>query len=285
MATKKRKKKVIKRNTARRKRVYKKSVIEQLATNRKHSNYEYEIRKRVITKKKKGKRTYKITKYVKIPVHKFKPNKYYRIYLIHKRTKDKRLLGFGKFYNIPFVSTLTGKQHVGYAFKATKAKAPKGWIASSKLYTLFQREIERAAKDAEPKADVRASLMPIRKWYHPKYEIFSDYKVKLSDKPDVIGVSVLLQFNYGHQNWMNKRVVFVDQRDEFRGKKMTWKELTDHKDDIADVITSSIDLNFVSVINHQAEISVVAINGFIPTKFVPKGHVSPFGKSQRSIIQ
>lgn len=257
--------------------------LKSLSENRTKSNFKYELQKRVISRKKKNGRVYKVTKYVQIPITKFKPAQYYRIYLVHKKSKDKRLLGFGKFYNIPFVSKLTNKQHAGYAFKPTRGKAPKGWIRTTRLYKAIQSEVADAAKESG--ADIRASLIPVRKFYHPKYMIFSDYKLKLSDKPKVIGVSVLLQFNYGHQNWLNKRVVFIDMRDEFRNKRIQYKDLYKHREEIEEVINSSIRLNFVSVIQGQADIGVVAINGFIPTTFTPKTHVSPFGKQQRSIIK
>lgn len=259
------------------------SILENLATNRKHSNYKYEIQKKVITIKKKNGRRYKVTSYVNIPITKFEAGKYYKIYLIHKKSKDRRLLGFGNFYNIPFVSKLTGKQLAGYAFKPTKGKAPKGWVKTTKLYKTIQKELEDAAKESG--ADIRASLIPVRKYYHPKYMIFSDYKVKLSDKPKIIGVSVLMQFNYGFQNWLNKRVVFIDMRDEFRNRRIAYKDLYKHIDEIEEVINASIRLNFVSVIQGQADIGVVAINGFIPTTFTPKTHISPFGRQERNIIK
>lgn len=270
---------VKKRNT----KLSEKSFLNNLENNRVSSKYEYILQKRVNTIKKKGAKKYKVTKYDTISINKFKPNNYYRIYLRRKGTSDKRLLGFGKFYNIPFISSLTGKQHAGYAFKIRTGKPPKGWIRTTKLYKTIQKEIEDVSKESG--AEIRANLLPVRKYYHPKYMIFSDEKIKLSQKPKVVGVSVLLQFNYGHQNWLNKRIVFIDMRDEFPRKRPTYKQLYKMTDKIEEIINDSINLNFVSVINGQAEINVVAINGFIPTTFVPKSHVSPFGKSNRSIFK
>src|ERR1041385_8923589 len=65
------------------------------------SDFRYEIQQKQKLKKKKGSKYVKNFRWVTIEQRQFRTNTETRIYVVHKRTGQKRLRAFGKFNKIP----------------------------------------------------------------------------------------------------------------------------------------------------------------------------------------
>jgi hypothetical protein len=213
-------------------------------------------------KHKKG----KIVTYKKIPLEDFTPGQWYRVYLRHKKTGIKRLLSFGKLHDLPIVS----KRHTqdldkpvllgGRRFRplSTPKKARGKWVPTWRIVKSFELELETQKKDLNINF-VAGSILPIKRFYHSDWHIFSDFPMKGSDRVRDVFVNASIVFDYPGKSWVSKRNVKL----ELDGSTMI-RNLVKHETNIEDMLNMELEKEFR--LGSKASVSVVQVNGFIPIK-------------------
>lgn len=208
---------------------------------------------------KKGKKY--VSRFIEINASEFIPDREYRIFVRHKPTKQRRLLGFGKFRDIPIRSKDINKfqkQLGGRTFNPNlkyPKKAKGKWIPVDKIVAGIQREIQEHATDRG--TEVRGAIIPMKRYFHSDWKIYSDRILKGKTFVRRVLVNCAVEFIYPQQQWIGKQTIFVDferrimiknidnlvQREDFQGK-------------------INRDLGFLH--SQADDISLVEINGYIP---------------------
>lgn len=197
---------------------------------------------------------------VKISADEFIKSKSYEVYIKHRPTKQRRLLALGNLQDIPILTKQPerfGQQLAGRTFDPTK-KYPKRargkWVPVNRIVRDIQKELEE--RGLEFRTEVRASIIPLKRYFHTKWKIYSDEPVAGNKKYKAIFVHCAVRFVYPNQDWIGKQSILLD----FEDKKYRLSQL--HK------IVPKIEelLNFrLELLHPQAEnVSLVEVNGFIP---------------------
>lgn len=234
--------------------------------------------------KVKGKRK-KVRKYFyqRIKESKFIPNRYYRIFIRHKPSNTRRLLGFGKFVDIPVFHRgranlvlssrdRKGEKHKvlitrpigGREFKGGKIpkRAIRGWYPINQQIKHIEDEVFSVA-EAE-NLPVKSIIIPPKKYFHPEYHFYSDKPMKGTKKIYGVGIHILVAFNYGtyNESWVGKQVIPADLRPRgiqvrhFYSKyRARWE------------VQASA---YLQGKHQKADVKVIRINGFVELDWLPK---------------
>lgn len=209
---------------------------------------------RKINVKGKGSRT--------IPINEdeFIKSKKYEVYIRHKATRQRRLLALGKLQDIPIFTKQPerfGNVLAGRTFDP-KLKYPKRkhgkWVPVNKIVRDIQKELEEIGKDIQ--TEIRASIIPLKRYFHSKWKIYSDEIVSGNKQYRAIFVHCAVRFVYPNQDWIGKQSILLDFQDEKVRLSQLHKMIPKLEDD----------LNFrLELLHPQAEnVSVIEVNGFIP---------------------
>lgn len=229
---------------------------------KKYKKQDFDIKKgefavdiyRKIKIKGKGTRT------VQVNQDEFIRGKNYEIYIRHKKTRQRRLLSIGLLHDIPIFTKIperSGQVLAGRTFDP-KLKYPKKrhgkWIPVNRILKQIQKELEEIGSDLD--TEIRASIIPLKRYYHSKWKIYSDKIVKGNAKYTAVFVHCAVRFVYPNQDWIGKQSILLD----FQEEKVKLSQL--HK------MTNQIeeDLNFrLELLHPQADnVSVIEVNGFVP---------------------
>lgn len=197
---------------------------------------------------------------VKISADEFIKSKSYEIYIKHRPTKQRRLLALGKLQDIPIMSKQPerfGQQLAGRSFDPTK-KYPKrargNWVPVNRIVHDIQKELEEIGTDI--KTEVRASIIPMKRYFHTKWKVYSDDIVPGNKKYKAIFVHCAVRFVYPNQDWIGKQSILLD----FEDKKYRLSQLHNMIPKIEDLLNFRLEL-----LHPQAEnVSLLEVNGFIP---------------------
>lgn len=197
-----------------------------------------------------------------IPINsdEFIKSKSYEIFIRHKSTRQRRLLAIGKLQDIPILTKQPerhGQQLAGRTFNPALRypKRAKGkWIPVNRIVRDIQKELEKIGSDS--RTEVRASIIPLKRYFHSKWKIYSDEIVSGNKQYRAIFVHCAVRFVYPNQDWIGKQSILLDFQDE----KIRLSKLHKMIPEIEE------DLNFrLELLHPQAEnVSVVEVNGFIP---------------------
>ncbi len=237
-----------------------------------HKEYTFEIFLRKRVKKK--------LRFVRIPIEEFRPGRYYRIYVKHKPTKQRRFLGFGKFMAPPFFSPehrsvrydprtkrlvpteVPIRRYGGRRFLPLPMakKVVKGWIPVSRIVKDVESEVNQLAKDFD--TSVWGVILPVKRYFHPTYMVFSDKIMKPEEKLKGVFVNCVTRLVYPRKDWIGKQGILID----LQGRNVMVKNI--HK------YTSrwENEANQMFEMTHpEADIAeVIKINGYIPVDYIPK---------------
>lgn len=201
-------------------------------------------------------------RYVSVSKKKFKKGSHYRIFIKHKRTGQRRLLGFGKFYTFPERSKFTKKLMGGRTFdpKPLPKSASGKWVPTWKIIRQVEEEVYSAGR--EQHVEVRGSIIPVKRWYHTEYKVYSDTIRKPSEKLKGVAVSVLLHYVYPNNQWIQKRTVVLD----LRPRGIMIKNLVKYEEKIIDFVVT--EMRFEHPTLNFRETNVLAVNGFVPLDYL-----------------
>lgn len=194
----------------------------------------------------------------KIPLKKFNPRRFYKLFVRHKPTGQKRLLAIGNFTNLPIMSQEEQRKGFflgGRKFKPLKIpKKGKGnWITRRQIISQFDKELKGKARELKTKS--AALLIPTKRFFHKKWLIFSDKFLRGNQKTKSVFAHIIVKFEYPRRQWLNKQFVPI----EF-AKPIMLKNLTKHIGRIEDLLNLQLEFLHPSADN----VFVVKINGFIP---------------------
>lgn len=200
-----------------------------------------------------------VSKYLEIGASEFIPNRDYRIFIKHKKTRQRRLLGIGKFRDIPIRSKDIDRfqyQLGGRKFDASlkyPKKAKGKWIPVDRIVAGIQREIQEHAM--EKGVEARGAIIPMKRYFHTDWLIYSDHILKGNTLVKKVFVNCAVEFIYPQQQWIGKQSILI----EFQ-RKMQLKKLHLIQERLEKRINS--DLSFLH--SQADDISLVQINGFLP---------------------
>lgn len=197
---------------------------------------------------------------IKINSDEFIKSKNYEVYIRHRPTRQRRLLALGKLQDIPIFTKQPerfGQQLAGRTFDPTK-KYPKrargNWIPVNRIVHDIQKELEELGMDI--KTEVRASIIPMKRYFHTKWKVYSDEIVGGGTKYKAIFVHCAVRFVYPNQDWIGKQSILLD----FEQKKYRLDKLHKMIPKIEDLLNFRLEL-----LHPQAEnVSLLEVNGFIP---------------------
>lgn len=188
----------------------------------------------------------------------FNPKKFYKLFIRHKASGQERLLAIGKFNTLPIFSQQEQRKGfflAGRRFKPLPIpKKGKGnWVPRTQIIAMFDKELR--AKGRELKIESAGLLIPTKRFYHKKWQVFSDTFLAGTKKTKMLFAHVLVKFEYPRRQWVNKQFVPI----EFQRPIMI-KNLNKHT------------LRFEDMLNLQLEflhpsadaVFVIKINGYIP---------------------
>jgi predicted nucleic acid binding AN1-type Zn finger protein len=197
---------------------------------------------------------------IQINADEFIKSKDYEIYIKHRPTRQRRLLAIGKLQDIPIntkQSERFGQQLAGRTFDASKKypKRAKGkWVPVNRIVRGIQKELEE--RGMEFKTEVRASIIPLKRYFHSKWKVYSDEPVSGRKKYRAIFVHCAVRFTYPNQDWIGKQSILLD----FESEKIPLNQLYRRIPEIEDMLNFRLEL-----LHPQAEnVSLIEVNGFIP---------------------
>lgn len=218
-------------------------------------SFEVEIFRKVRIKRRK---TY-VTRYVKIGASEFIPNREYKIYIRHKPSRQRRLLGIGKFRDIPIRSKTIDRfsyQLGGRTFDPSLKypKRAKGkWVPVDRIVAGIQREIQEIARNAGSEA--RGAIIPMKRYFHTDWLIYSD-KILPGNTLVYKGfVNCAVQFIYPNADWIGKQSLFVEFRRGIRLKKF-------HT--LIPRLERRLNDDLELLHGNAENVSLIEVNGFIP---------------------
>lgn len=218
-------------------------------------NFEVDIYRKFRVKKGK----HYVDRFLQIDAKEFIPDKEYRIFIRHKPTKQRRLLGFGKFRDIPIRSKDVERfqyQLGGRTFDPSLKypKKSKGkWVPVDRVVAGIQREIQEHA--TERGVEQRGAIIPMKRYFHTDWKIYSDHILKGKTLVKKVFVNCAVEFIYPQQQWIGKQSVLI----EFN-RRIQIRKINLLNDKLEDRINR--DLGFLH--SQADDISLVEINGFIP---------------------
>lgn len=196
---------------------------------------------------------------VQINADEFKSGLQYEIYIRHKPTKQRRLLAIGRLSDIPIYSKQTeifGKQLGGRTFDTSfkTAKKAKGrWVPVSRIVHQIQKELEEYGTDL--KTEVRASIIPLKRYFHTKWKIYADNPIKGTKLIKKCFVHCAVRFVYPNNDWIGKQSVFL----EF-SRRIRINQVYKLRERLEERINGDLEL-----LHPNADlVSLVEVNGFIP---------------------
>lgn len=231
--------------------------------------FRLEIEERIKKKEKrkiKGKlKSVERTTYRPIKPEQFRKDRYYRLYLIHKHTKQKRLFGFGKFNNIPMFSThpdSKGRELGGRFFypNVKKLKRKGGWVPVKSIIRDIEKELEDYGKNF--RHEVRGAIIPPKNYYHVDWKIFSDKPLPGNTVWKKFAISAVIEYLYTSQQWIGKKTIVVDTLD----KGIQIKNLHKYEDRWKFELGVKLD---ETKQNRKGHLNIIEINGFVPVAYDP----------------
>ena len=218
----------------------------------------------------------------------FKPGMFYKIYQTHILSGVSRLYGYGKFDRLPVtISERTKYKRFHDLFKPLKhaKKNYRGWVPTWKLYPRWQEELEDTALaqkfitvKGRKSVDIRGSVFPLRRWYNPKWNVFSDKILNGNEYHQAIGISLIISYVYPRAEWISKRTIIIDLRKP-GSKGIKTKNLVKYQKMWANEIDAYLDRHHAARDTGKAGIDPIyenggiRINGFIPVKYLKKGSI------------
>lgn len=261
----------IRRKKSRKRRL---NLRKQLLSNQLFTKEEYKKLKKSKRPKKKGivlKKEFAVDIFRRIRLKKggyrviqinpdeFVKSRNYEIYIRHRATKQRRLLAIGKLQDIPIFTKQPerlGRELAGRTFDAS-LKYPKRargkWVPVNRIVRNIQKELEALGSDM--RTEVRASIIPLKRYFHTEWKVYSDHIVKGNKKYKAVFVHCAVRFTYPNQDWIGKQSILFDSE-----KKFTLSKL--HK--MIPKIEQDLN-NRLQLLHPQAEnVSLMEVNGFIP---------------------
>lgn len=236
------------------------------------SDFRYEIQQRMPVRKKKGvSKGKKRYKWVVVPEKKYRTNKETRIYVVHKRTGQKRLRAFGKFRNLPIYGHhpdlfSKGKELGGKWFIPTEGKPKRHgkWVPTSEIVGEIQKELEEYGQDY--KHEVRGVVIPAKNYYHRDWQLYSDTIHNGNEYWKATVVNCVVEYVYTNQQWIGKRSIILDLRPGTNGKGVKAKNLHKYTDRWEFELEERMD---ELKQNRRGEVNIIAINGYSPVTYLP----------------
>lgn len=199
---------------------------------------------------------------IEVNASEFKQDEKYEIYIRHKKTKQRRLLAIGKLFELPIVShqkEIKGRPLGGRTFDASlkSVKRAKGrWVPVSRIVHAIQRELEEMGMDM--RSEVRASIIPMKRYFHTKWLVYSDNPIPGNTLINVMFVHCAVRFVYPNMDWIGKQAI----RFEFKDERMHRRKLKNlHK--LLPVLEKAIDRDLHLLHPNASDVGVMQINGFI----------------------
>jgi len=220
-----------------------------------NSDFEVQLYKQVLVKIKGKNRK----RFIRIATEDFIPKKFYRIYIRHIPTKQRRILAVGNLKELPIRSKNIqkfGKQLAGRTFnpKYKAVNKAKGlWIPTHRVVNEFLKELRELGRDLD--TEVRGAIIPTRRYFHTKWHVFSDVILKGDTKVKNFLVNIVIQLGYAQENWIGKHNIKLEFT---RGRKI--KDL--HK--LETKLEKRINNDLQMYHPKAEEISMIEINGFVP---------------------
>lgn len=205
----------------------------------------------------------RLTKLVRINENEFYKNRDYEIYIKHIPTKQKRLLSTGLLQDIPILSKQPerGGAYLGGRYFNSKLKYPKKahgkWVPVHRILSAIQKELEEFATNAE--TELRASIIPMKRYFHTDWHIYSDVILKGSRKVSLAYAHCVVRWIYPNQDWIGKQSIEVDLEEH----PVRVDQLHKFTEQIESDLNGRLELMHPNAI----EVSVMEVNGFIPITF------------------
>lgn len=218
-------------------------------------DFAVDIYRKVRVKKRKK----YVTRYVKIGASEFVPNREYKIYVRHKPSRQRRLLGIGKFRDIPIRSKQIERfsyQLGGRTFDPSLKypKRAKGkWVPVDRIVAGIQREIQEIARDAGSEA--RGAIIPMKRYFHTDWLIYSDHTLKGNTLVHKAFVNCAVQFIYPNADWIGKQSLFIEFRRGVRLNKL-------HT--LIPKLERRLNDDLELLHGNAENVSLIEVNGFIP---------------------
>lgn len=197
----------------------------------------------------------------KLPINysEFIAGRSYEIYIRHKKTKQRRLLAIGKLNDIPINSRqpeTRGNFLGGRSFDASlpyPKRAIGKWVPVSRIIAGIQKELATVGK--EIKTEVRAAIIPMKRYFHSKWHIYSDKPISGAKKVKKVFVHLAVRFVYPHMDWIGKKSIQLDLEEPTR---------LDQLHNMTEELQESINLDLELLHPNADDVSLIEVNGYIP---------------------
>lgn len=196
---------------------------------------------------------------VQINANEFRAGGYYEVYVKHKPTGQRRLLAIGKLQDIPIrtkqiekFGAFLGGRTFNPSLKYPKRAIGK-WVPVTRIVRDIQKELEEYGK--EIRTEVRASIIPMKRYYHTKWKIYSDKILKGSKLIKKCFVHCAVRFVYPNTDWIGKQSIFLEFNRRTRIDKVYQL-----REKLEDRINQDLEL----LHPNANEVSLIEVNGFIP---------------------
>lgn len=207
-----------------------------------------------------------------IPLTKFRKRKDSLVYLYKRGTKKSMLLARGRMDALPiatkkFIETF-GKGRVFFETsrpkfrKHGKIKAIGRWLPIYQFYGIAQKKFNQHVTTFRKEGyKARGAILPLKKYYHQKWQIFSDAPIKSNRLVTVAYANVIAAYDYPGQHWIGQRHVRV----EFpRAVKLS--ELNKYTERVQRLAGTALH----ATMPKASDVQVLEVNGYIPIEFKDK---------------
>jgi len=233
----------------------------QTFESKKYGKFHLEIYQGIEKKTKAGKRL----RYKKISLEAFKAGKSYHVYIVHNKTRFKRLLATGKLRELPArhrIPELFGRLLGGRIFKPLpRPKSAKGkWLPTHRIVKEFEKEMQAIAERSGE--EVRAAIIPTTRYFHSGWKIFSNAPLNGNKRIHHLMVNAVALFEYPRQQWYGKQSFYVELDGWVKIRNLDKKygdKLEQAANQWADLIYPDAD-----------SVRMIEINGYIPLPGKPR---------------
>lgn len=204
-----------------------------------------------------------------VPLNKFRKRKDSLVYLYKRGTRKSMLLARGKLDALPvatkkYIETF-GKGRVFFETsrpkfgRGGKTKARGAWVPIHKFYGIAKKRFASRVREFRKEGyKARGAILPLKRYYHPKWEIFSDAPIRKDRKVTVAYANVIAAFDYPGQHWIGQRHIRV----EFpRGIALS--NLHKYTDRVQSLAGTALH----ATMPKASDVQVLEVNGYIPIEF------------------